>query len=101
LSNGNQPFTVATAQLDATGTTFVQQQPLAGANPLTVTLNDSVASVGTVPASVSISPGAIANGTANVQFHPLTTGTTAISTVAPTGFTTPVDGTNTLTVRVH
>ena len=100
LANGNQAFIVATGQLDANGN-FVQIQPLAGTASLSITLINSNPSVGTVPGTVTIAPGNTANGTANVTFHPVTTGTTSISVTQPSGYSTPTDGSNMLTVNVQ
>jgi hypothetical protein len=101
LSAGNQTLTVATAMLDS-GNNFVQTMALAGNTPAqTVTLLNSNASVGTVPSPVTINPGPTVDGMVNVTFHPLTTGSTTITVQEPTGFITPVDGSNMLTIIVQ
>jgi sugar lactone lactonase YvrE len=100
LANGDQRLIVATGQLDANGN-FVQIQPLAGTASLSITLINSNPSVGTVPGTVTIAPGNTANGTANVTFHPVTTGTTSISVAQPSGYSTPTDGSNKVTVNVQ
>jgi len=100
LSSGNQPLSVSTAQLDTSGN-FVQVQPLAGAASVVVNLSSSNASVGTVPASVTIVPGNSANGTATATFHPVTTGTTNISLSQPSGFSAATDGSSSLTINVQ
>src|SRR5207248_9659746 len=91
LSSGNQPISVSTAQLDASGN-FIQVQPLAGPASLTVPLTNSTAAGGTVTATATIAPGHTAGGSGTVQFHPLTTGTTMIGVNQPAGFSAPTDG---------
>jgi hypothetical protein len=101
LSGGNITLTVMTAMLDPSTGGFVFQQALAGTSSLTVALTDSNSGVGTVPATVTIAPGNTANGTANVTFHPVATGSTVIGTVQPSGFTSPTDGSNSLKINVQ
>jgi hypothetical protein len=87
LSGGPQNITMYTAQLSTDGTnTPVNPQALAGPSSLTVTLNDTNRGVGTVPASVVISPGA---NSSVFQFTPVAAGSTSISVVQPNGWTTP------------
>ena len=100
LSGGSQTFSVMTAQIDTSGN-YIQTEPLAGNTPLSVTLNNSDSTVGTVPASVSISPGYSANGTATALYQPLKTGSNTITAVTPNGFSSLTDGTNMLTVIVQ
>jgi hypothetical protein len=98
LASGNQPLSISTAQLDTAGN-FVQTQALAGSASLTVSLTNTDATVGTVPATVAITPG---TDTGTVQFHPLKVGTTTIGVVQPGGgFTASTDGTASLKINVH
>jgi hypothetical protein len=100
LASGNQPLSISTAQLDASGN-FVQPQALAGTASLTVSLTNSDATVGTlpVPATVTITPG---SDTGTVQFHPLKVGTAIIGVLQPSGgYTAPNDGTNSLKINVQ
>jgi hypothetical protein len=98
LASGNQPLSISTAQLDPNTLGFVQTQPLAGAVALTVTLINSNSAVGTVPGTVTITPG---TDTGTVQFHPITMGMTTIGVTEPTGYSTPSDGTNALKITVQ
>ena len=98
LASGNQTLSVSTAQLDSLGN-FVQTQSLAGTASLTVTLTNTDATVGTVPATVAITPG---TDTSSVTFHPLKVGTTTIGVVQPAGgYTAPTDGTASLKINVQ
>jgi hypothetical protein len=97
LASGPQTLSISTAQLDPSGN-FVQTQPLAGPATLTISLTDSNPAVGTVPATVAITPG---NDTGTVQFNPLSTGTTFIGVTQPAGFPGSTDGTNLLKVNVQ
>ena len=96
LSAGAQSFTVSTAQLDSGGN-VVGPQPLAGGLSLSVNLNNSSPSVGTVPGAVTITGG---NSDATGTFTPLTTGSTNISVVQPGGYSTPGQFTF-ITVNIH
>jgi hypothetical protein len=97
LASGDQTLSVSTAQLD-TSFNFVQTQALAGAASLTVSLNNSDATVGTVPATVAITPG---TDTSTVTFHPLKVGTTTTGVVQPGGYTMPTHGTASLKINVQ
>jgi hypothetical protein len=98
LASGNQPLSISTAQIDSSGN-FIQTQALAGTASLTISLTNTDATVGTVPATVTITPG---NDTGTVQFHPLKVGTTSIGVVQPSGgFTAPTDGTASLKINVQ
>jgi hypothetical protein len=98
LASGNQTLSVSTAQLDPSGN-FVQTQALAGNASLTVSLTNTDATVGTVPATVAITPG---TDTSTAQFHPLKVGTTTVG-YQPVGggYTTPTDGTASLKINVQ
>ncbi len=97
LASGNQTLSVSTAQLDAGGN-FVQTQALAGTAALTVSLTNTDATVGTVPATVAITPG---TDTSSVTFHPIKVGTAIIGVVQPGGYTAPTDGTASLKINVQ
>jgi hypothetical protein len=98
LASGNQTLSISTAQLDSMGR-FVQTQPLAGTVPLTLSLTNTDATVGTVPATVVITPG---TDTGTVQFQPLNAGTNMIGVVQPAGgYTPPTDGTGSLRINVQ
>jgi hypothetical protein len=98
LASGNQTLSVSTAQLDTSGN-FIQTQSLAGAASLTVSLTNTDATVGTVPATVAITPG---TDTSSVTFHPLKVGTTTVGVVQPAGgYTAPTDGTASLKINVQ
>ena len=100
LASGDQTLSVSTAQLDASGN-FSQTQPLAGSQTsLTVSLTNTDATVGTVPATVVMKPGP-GNDTSSVTFHPLKVGTTTASVSQPTGYTPPTDGTASLKINVQ
>ena len=86
LSGGAQQFTVSTAYLDST-LTPVTPQALAPGLSLTVTLNNTNNATGTVsPNPVTISP---PNSGVSTTFTPKAQGTTTVSVVQPTGWTTP------------
>jgi hypothetical protein len=98
LASGDQTLSVSTAQLD-TGGNFIQTQALAGAASLTVSLTNTDATVGTVPATVAITRG---SDTSSVTFHPLKVGTTTAGVVQPAGgYTMPTDGTASLKINVQ
>jgi hypothetical protein len=98
LASGNQPLSISTAQLDSIGN-VIQTQALAGTASLTVSLTDTDATVGTVPATVTITSGA---DTGTVPFHPLKSGTTSIGVVQPSGgYTAPTDGSGSLRINVQ
>jgi hypothetical protein len=98
LASGDPTLSISTAQLDTMGN-FVQTQALAGSVPLTLSLTNTDATVGTVPATVPITPG---TDTSTVQFHPLKVGTNTIGVVQPAGgYTSPTDGTGSLRINVQ
>ena len=97
LASGDQTLSVSTAQLD-TGGNFVQTQALAGAASLTVSLTNTDATVGTVPATVVITRG---SDTSTVTFHPLKVGTTTAGVVHPGGYTMSSDGSASLKITVQ
>jgi hypothetical protein len=74
----------------------VQTQAVAGGSSANVNVTSSTPSVGTITNSpVTIAGG---NNTANPNFHPVANGSTTISVVAPSGFTTATQGTTTANV---
>jgi len=85
VAQGNQPVTVSTAVLDGSNNP-IQTQQLAGGKSVSVVLNNSDSSVGTVTSPVTITGG---NDSVNTPFHPVHTGSTVITVTQPTGFTTP------------
>jgi hypothetical protein len=76
---------VDSAILDGSGN-YVQEQALAGGQSANVAVTSSLSSVGTVGSPVTITGG---NYTATTQFTALGQGTTLLSAVAPSGFSTP------------
>jgi hypothetical protein len=103
LSSGDQPLTISAAQLD-TGGNLIQTQALAGSASLVINLTNSTPGTGTIPSTVTIAPGFNADGTpktATATFHPVAVGTTKSSVSQPAGFSTPTDGTNSVTINVQ
>ena len=91
-SGPNQTITLSMALLDPNnGNSFLQTQQLAGGSSLSVSLNNSLSTVGTVGSPVTIAGG---SDTGTTVFHPLASGQTTISVVQPSGYTLP--GENTL-----
>jgi hypothetical protein len=76
---------IDSALLNASGN-YVQEQALAGGQSANVAVTSSLSSVGTVGSPVTITGG---NYTATTQFTALGQGTTLLSAVAPSGFSTP------------
>lgn len=97
LSGGPRVVTLFTAILNPGSRAYLANQPLAGGLSLSVALNNSNPAVGTVTTPVAITGGS-ESGTA--QFTPLSVGTTNISVVTPTGYSTPSQFT-TLEARVN
>jgi hypothetical protein len=91
IAAGNTPLTLYIGQLDPTTHNFVIQQQVAGSLGISVTLGDSNSSIGTVPTPVTVAGG---SSTAVVQFTPLLTGSTGISVVTPSGYTTSGNNTS-------
>jgi len=96
LSGGPQGLSVITAYLDSTGAP-VNPQALAGGPSLAVTLHNSNSAAGTVPGTVTITPG---NNSATATFTPLGAGITTVSVDQPAGWTIPTSLTH-LTITVH
>src|SRR5262249_44274494 len=74
-----------TIQLNPATLTFGSVQVLRAGLSLSITLNSSVPGVGTIASPISIAADAFS---ATALFHPVATGSTVLSFVTPTGFTT-------------
>ena len=92
VAQGTTTISVLTVILDPSGTPMAQQ-PLAGGQPLVVSVNSSDTSKATVPANVTIQAGALQ---ADLPITLKATGLATINVVQPAGWTTPnivdVDG---------
>ncbi|HEU5403844.1 MAG TPA: hypothetical protein VFU86_20985, partial [Terriglobales bacterium] len=84
--NKDKTVSIAPAVLDPVSLNFVKLQPLRGGASATVGLTSSNTAIGTVTTPVTFT-GNQAAGTAT--FHSIVDGQTALSTVAPAGFSTP------------
>ena len=85
LNGGSQPITASTALLDSS-TAFVATQPLAAGLSLSVSMSSDTTSVGTVPATATITGG---SSDATVQFTPASVGNTVLRVTQPAGYTLP------------
>lgn len=85
-AGGTTPLSISTAQLDPSTGEFVSIQPLAGGQSVSIFLNNSVPSVGSVVSPVTLTGG---NDTVTSTFKPLSQGSTLISVNTPSGFTQP------------
>ena len=89
VGGSSATVTVRSAILDGSGN-WVQTQPVAGGNSVTVTVSSGNSAVGTVTPSQVTIPGGSESGT--TQFQPAGAGTTSINVSVPSspvGFSTP------------
>ena len=83
LNGGPQPASVMTAVLDPITGAFLRTQSLAGGQLLHIPLANSDASIGTVPASVTLTGG---SSSAIAEFIPRAPGSARISVETPVGY---------------
>lgn len=86
LSGGPVPINVDTAVLNPDNSFQDFQLLRGGISPLSIVLNSSDTTVGTIQSPVVIQPG---TGHVDAQFTPVAAGGTSITVVPPSGFTTP------------
>jgi PKD domain len=96
VASGAAPFTVSMAQLNPDNS-FGTVQQVAGGKSVTVSLNNTSATVGSIASPVTIAGG---SDSATANFTPISSGSTTISVVRPTGYAAASNNTSVaVTVR--
>lgn len=87
----DSPLTVNPVQLDGAGNVVPSSQPLRGGAAVSVNVSSATTAVGTILSNPAVvAPGSL--GSSAVSFHPVSGGTSVLSVVQPSGFSTPVSG---------